>query len=119
MTGGDLEGIGALNRGRAMDESTRVLEMVVSQLDKRMGFIEQNLVEIRGEIAQLRGEFRGEIGQVRGELGQLRTEIAQMRSALTAEMRTTLRWMIATMVALFGVAMPVWMWVLGAILKLR
>jgi len=66
-----------------------------------MGFIEQNLVEIRGEI------------------GQLRTEIGQMPSELTAEMRTTLRWMITTMVALFGVVMPVWMWVLGAVLKLR
>jgi hypothetical protein len=84
-----------------MDESTRVIEMVVSQLDKRMAFIEPNLVEIRGEI------------------GQVRSEMAQMRSELTAEMRTTLRWMITTMVALFGVAVPVWMWVLGALLRLR
>ncbi len=84
-----------------MDESTRVLELVVSQLDKRMALIEENLVEIRGEIGQLRGEM------------------AQMRSELTAEIRTTLRWMITTMVALFGVAVPIWMWVLGALLKLR
>ncbi len=84
-----------------MDESGRTLEMLVGQLDKRMGFIEQNLVEIRGEI------------------GQLRAEMGQMRSELTAEMRTTLRWMITTMIALFGVAIPVWMWMLGAILKLR
>ena len=84
-----------------MDESARTVEMLVGQLDKRMGFMEQNLVEIRGEI------------------GQLRVEMGQFRSELTAEMRTTLRWMITTMVALFGVAMPVWMWMLGTILKLR
>ncbi len=102
-----------------MDESARAIEMLVSQLDKRMAFIEQNLVEIRGEITQLRGDFRAEIAQVRGELGQVRAEMAQMRPGLTAEIRTTLRWMITTMVALFGVAVPIWMWVLGALLKLR
>jgi len=84
-----------------MDESARTVEMLVGQLDKRMAFIEQNMMEIRSELAQLRGE-----------MSQLRTE-------LTAEMRTTLRWMITTMVALFAVAMPAWMWVLGTILKLR
>lgn len=29
------------------------------------------------------------------------------------------RWTVTTMVALFGVAVPVWMWFLGLILKLR
>lgn len=77
-----------------MDESVRTMEMLVGQLDKRMAFIEQNLVEIRGEIAQLRSE-------------------------LTSEMRTYFRWTITTMIALFAVAMPAWMWVLGTILKLR
>ncbi len=95
-----------------MDESSRTVEMLVGQLDKRMGFIEQNLVEIRGEITQLRGDFRGEIAQLRAEMGQ-------MRSELTAEMRTMLRWMVTTMIALFGIAVPVWMWILGTILKLR
>lgn len=102
-----------------MDEATRVVEMLVGQLDKRMAFIEQNLVEIRGEI----GGLRSEIGQVRGEIGQLRTElraeIAQLRTELTAEMRTFFRWTITSMVALFGIAMPIWMWVFGALLKLR
>jgi len=84
-----------------MDESVRGVELLVGQLDKRMAFIEQNMMEIRSELAQLRGEM------------------SQLRIELTAEMRTTLRWMITTMIALFAVAMPAWMWILGVILKVR
>ncbi len=49
----------------------------------------------------------------------MRGELGQMRSELTAEMRTTLRRMITTVAALFGVAVAVWMWVPGALLRLR
>ena len=38
---------------------------------------------------------------------------------LRADMRTHFRWTVTTMVALFGAAVPVWMWVLSLILKIR
>ena len=38
---------------------------------------------------------------------------------LRADMRTHFRWTVTTMVALFGAAVPFWMWVLSLILKIR
>lgn len=73
-------------------EESNTIEMVVSQLDKRLASVEQNLL-------------------------QLRSEIGQLRSEVFSEMRSNFRWTIATMITLFGIAVPVWMWVLGRILK--
>ena len=44
--------------------------------------------------------------------------LAEFR-ALRAEMRSYFRWTITTMVTLFGLALPVWMWVLSLILRIR
>jgi len=46
---------------------------------------------------------------------QLFGELRELR----AEMRWHFRWTVTTMVGLFGVALPVWMWVLSLILKVR
>ncbi len=50
-----------------------------------------------------------------GEMG--RSEIGQLRAEVFSEMRSNFRWTIATMITLFGIAVPVWMWVLGRIVK--
>ena len=46
---------------------------------------------------------------------QLFGELRELR----AEMRWHFRWTVTIMVGLFGVALPVWMWVLSLILKVR
>jgi len=54
---------------------------------------------------QRAAEFRAEVT----------TELREMR----ADMRAHFRWTVTTMVALFGLAVPVWMWFLSLILKIR
>jgi len=75
------------------------MELVVSQLDKRMGIVGHKLMELSTEMGQLRTE-------VFAELRELRTEI-----------RSNFRWTLTPMIALFWIAVPVWMGVLGYIIK--
>ena len=88
-----------------MDEQTRLLEIVVGQIDKRLDFIEQRLAgfpaalahvreevaqvrkDLRAEIAGVRTEFRGEIGQVRGEIARVRTELRDEMAGLRSELK--------------------------------
>ncbi len=44
--------------------------------------------------------------------------ISELRE-IRADMRAHFRWTVTTMVALFGLAVPVWMWFLSLILKVR
>jgi chromosome segregation ATPase len=99
-----------------MEEQARLLEMLVGQLDKRLGSIEQHLagfhpailhvrdevaqvrVELGNRIDQLRGEVgtqihdvRGEIAQVRGEIAQVRTELGNRIDQLGGDIRQELR----------------------------
>lgn len=118
------------------------IEAILAQHDKRLGVVEQQIADLRSEIGLLRteirtefGQVRGEIGQVRGEIGQLREEMGELRRELYAELRrldakidlvatgirgeihSSFRMLQFTMVGLFGVAVPVWMWMLSYILK--
>jgi hypothetical protein len=52
---------------------------------------------------------------VNRRLDQFALEFRDLRAA----MRSHFRWTVTTMVALFGAAVPVWMWVLSLILKVR
>ena len=84
-----------------MDEQTRLLEMVVGQIDKRLGSIEQHLAgfhaaieHVREEVVQVRTDLHAEIVGVRtelkGEMAGLRTELrdemAGLRTVLKGEM---------------------------------
>ena len=82
-----------------MEEQVRALELAVGQLDKRLAEVAQNLLQLRGEVGQLRSE-------VFAELRELRSEV-----------RSAFRWTMATMITLFGIAVPVWMGVLAYIVK--
>lgn len=118
------------------------IEAILGQHDKRLGVVEQQITDLRSEVGQLRaevrtefGQLRGEMGQIRGEFGQLREEMGELRRELYAELRrldekidgmakelraeihSSFRVLQFTMVGLFGVAVPVWMWMLSYILK--
>lgn len=58
-------------------------------------------------------------GELTAQMTQLRSEISAELRELRADMRSHFRWTVTTMVALFGLAVPVWMWFLSLILKLR
>ena len=75
-------------------------------------------------------DFRGDINRRFEELNRRFDEVnqraAEFRGAVTSElreiradMRAHFRWTVTTMVTLFGVAVPVWMWLLSPILKMR
>ena len=51
--------------------------------------------------------------------GEFRAEVTLGLREMRADMRAHFRWTVTTMVALFGLAVPVWMWFLSLILKLR
>jgi predicted nucleic acid-binding Zn-ribbon protein len=92
------------------------------EMAAQMRDVRGEIGQVRGEIGQVRGEIgqvRGEIGQVRGEIGQVREAMERMRSDLYAEIRSTFRWTITTMVALFAIAVPVWTWFLSLVIKAR
>ena len=64
----------------------------------------------------------GRFGQVDGRFEQVDRRFEQVFGELReirVDMRSHFRWSVTTMVALFGVAVPVWMWVLGLVLKFR
>jgi hypothetical protein len=73
--------------------------------------MQAGLAAVRQEIAQLRTQ---ELGQIRQEIAQLRTqELGQIR----LEMQSYFRWTITTMVALFAVAVPIWIAVISFVLQ--
>ncbi len=57
------------------------------------------------------------MNQPGGEMGQPRGEVLAELRELRSEIRSNFRWTITTMVTLFGIAVPAWMWVLGYIVK--
>ena len=46
-------------------------------------------------------------------------EVTSELREIRADMRAHFRWTVTTMVALFGLAVPVWMWFLSLIVKMR
>jgi len=81
---------------------------VAEELSKRIDDVHKRLDDLRGRIDQRFEQVDRRFEQVFGELREIRVD-----------MRSHFRWSVTTMVALFGVAVPVWMWVLGLVLKFR
>ena len=46
-------------------------------------------------------------------------EVTSELREIRADMRAHFRWTVTSMVALFGLAVPVWMWFLSLIVKMR
>ncbi len=81
---------------------------MAEELSKRIDDVHKRLDDLRGRIDQRFEQVDRRFEQVFGELREIRVD-----------MRSHFRWSVTTMVALFGVAVPVWMWVLGLVLKFR
>ncbi len=81
---------------------------MAEELSKRIDDVHKRLDDLRGSIDQRFEQVERRFEQVFGELREIRVD-----------MRSHFRWSVTTMVALFGVAVPVWMWVLGLVLKFR
>ena len=80
-----------------------------------MDDVHKRLDDLRTDIGGRFDDVSGRFEQVDRRFEQLFGELRELR----AEMRSHFRWTVTTMVALFGAAVPVWMWVLSLILKIR
>lgn len=65
----------------------------------------------------LRAELTDRMDDLRGDLTGRLDEVARRLERLESQQVSFFRWTITTMVALFGMAVPIWMWVLSVILK--
>lgn len=63
------------------------------------------------------GELSKRIDDLRTDVTGRLDEIARRLERLEGQQISLFRWTITTMVALFGIAVPIWMWVLSLILK--
>ena len=78
------------------------------ELSKRIDDVHKRLDDLRTDIGR-------RFDDVNRRLDQFALEFRDLR----ADIRTHFRWTVTTMVALFGAAVPVWMWVLSLILRIR
>jgi len=78
------------------------------ELSKRIDDVHKRFDDLRGDINRRFEDVNRRLDQVLNELRELR-----------GDMRSHFRWTVTTMVALFGIASPVWMWFLSLILKVR
>ena len=78
------------------------------ELSKRIDDVHKRLDDLRTDIGR-------RFDDVNRRLDQFALEFRDLR----ADMRIDFRWTVTTMVALFGAAVPVWMWVLSLILRIR
>ncbi len=62
------------------------LEGAYEQIDRRLGFLEVGIRDLRGEIATEFGSVRAEFGSVRGEFGSVRGEIMGQIGSVRGEM---------------------------------
>jgi DNA anti-recombination protein RmuC len=108
----------------------------LTELSKRLDGLTQALGELRADLRQGIDQFRQEIIQLRQEvqagdaalrqemqagLAAVRQEIAQLRvqelGQIRLEMQAYFRWTITTMIALFAVAVPIWIAVISFVLQ--
>lgn len=91
--------------------------LAVDAIERIGGSLPQDkrLDDLRSDMNRRFDDVDRRLGEVRAELQEVRAEFRELR----ADMRSHFRWTVTPMVALFGVAVPVWMWVLSLILQIR
>ncbi len=87
------------------------------ELSKRIDDLHRRLDDLRVDMGQRFEATDRRIGDLRADLTGRLEEITRRLDTLAAGQQSAFRWMIMTMVALFGIAVPVWMWVLSLILR--
>ena len=85
------------------------------ELSKRIDDVHKRLDDLRTDIGRRFDDVDRRFDDVNRRLDHFALEFRDLR----ADMRAHFRWTVTTMVALCGAAVPVWMWVLSLILRIR
>jgi hypothetical protein len=88
-------------------------------LSKRIDDVHKRFDDLRGDVNRRFDDVDRRFDDVNRRLDQFSDQFLAGLRELRADMRSHFRWTVTTMVALFGAAVPIWMWVLSLILKIR
>jgi len=105
-----------------MEELSKRIDDVHKRFDDLRGDVNRRFDDVNRRFDDVDRRFddvNRRIEELIAQTGQFRTEISTELRELRADMRAHFRWTVTTMVALFGVTVPVWMWFLSLILKFR
>lgn len=75
--------------------------------------------DLHKRFDDLRADMNRRFEEVNQRTAEFRSEVTSELREIRADMRAHFRWTVTTMVALFGLAVPVWMWFLSLVLKIR
>lgn len=87
------------------------------KLSKRIDDVHRRLDDLRVDMntrfAELREDLTGRLEEITRRLDTITARL----DTLAAGQQSAFRWTITTVVALFGIAVPVWMWVPSLVLR--
>ena len=89
------------------------------ELSKRIDDLHKRFDDLRGDINRRFEEVNRRFDGMDQRAAEFRAEVTTELREIRADMRAHFRWTVTTMIALFGLAVPVWMWFLSLILKIR
>jgi hypothetical protein len=97
------------------EEVSKRIDDLHKRFDDLRGDINRRFDDVNRRFDDLQGDANRRFEAVDRRFDEVVTELRELR----ADMRAHFRWTVTTMVALFGLAVPIWMWFLTLILKLR
>lgn len=85
------------------------------------GEISKRIDDLHRRFAALQADLTSWVdqrfGDFRVDVTRRLEEITRRLDTLAAAQQSAFRWTISTFVALFGIAVPLWMWVLSLVLR--
>jgi len=105
--------MGLTYRDGMSEELSKRIDDVHKRLDDFRADVNQRFLELREDVNRRFDDVNRRFDEMAAELRELRAELRELR----ADTRAHFRWTVTTMIALFGLAVPIWMWFLSLILK--
>ena len=103
---------------RRFDEVNQRFGDLRGEMERRFDKVSQRFGDLRGEMERRFDEVNRRFDEVNQQAPVFRAEVTSELREIRADMRTHFRWTVTTMVALFGLAVPVWMWFLSLIVRM-
>ena len=103
---------------KRIDDLHKRFDDLRGDMARRFDEVNQRFGDLRGEIKRRFDEVNRRFDEVNQQAPVFRAEVTSELREIRADMRTHFRWTVTTMVALFGLAVPVWMWFLSLIVRM-